>query len=155
MPDLRLDLAVTYETDSPTVDENQLRRCVERALLAEGWVGDVELSLLFTDDGVIQSLNRQYRGIDEVTDVLSFPQFDPTRNDFVLPTVGARLLGDVVISMPQASRQAAEFGHSVAREIGYLTIHGTLHLLGYDHETTVDREQMREREEAALVDLPR
>jgi len=157
MPDLQVTLAITYEgAFDQTVDEDQLRRCVERAVGSQFPSGEVELSLVFVDDTAIRGLNRQFRGVDAVTDVLSFPQEDAAAGaEFVVPGLGPRLLGDVVISVPRAIRQAEEFGHSIAREIAYLMVHGTLHLLGYDHETAAERQRMRELEEAALVDLPR
>ncbi len=128
-----------------------LRRVVERALAAEGIDQPVEISLVITDDAEIRRLNAAYRGIDRPTDVLSFPQTVPgEETPFVSPPGQAEQLGDIVISFPRARQQAEEYGHSLERELSYLTVHGLLHLLGYDHEKEDERRVMREKEEAAL-----
>jgi len=132
------------------IDEGQLRHLVETALHAEGLSGTVELSLTLTDDAEVQRLNREFRGMDAPTDVLSFPLLSPEESPFVPPPDGILHLGDVVLSHPRVVAQAAEYGHSVQRELGYLTVHGVLHLLGYDHESAADKERMRAREEAIL-----
>lgn len=111
-----------------------------------------EVSVAFVDDAQIHGLNRRFRQVDRPTDVLSFPSGDGPAGD------GAPApLGDVVISLETAFRQAVEFGHSPEREVGYLVAHGVLHLLGFDHDREEDRTVMRELEEAALaqVALPR
>ncbi|MFZ5645440.1 MAG: rRNA maturation RNase YbeY [Bacillota bacterium] len=118
----------------------------------EGCGEGAEVSLVLTGDDYIWELNRKYRGIDSSTDVLSFAQHegDP------MPDSGEEdLLGDVVISLPAAVRQGEEYGHGFNRELAYLTAHGVLHLLGYDHMDEESRAVMREKEEAALatVDL--
>ncbi len=157
-PPPALDLRLSVEVDpayAAAVDVELLERVVERALAAEGLGGPVELTLVITDDEEIRQLNATYRGVDQTTDVLSFPLEDPGGPTFPAPPGQPRHLGDVVISHPKASSQATEYGHSVRRELAYLTAHGTLHLLGYDHETEADRQAMREREEAALVEVPR
>lgn len=111
-------------------------------LRREGRDPDVELSVLFCDDPVIQSLNREYRGLDQPTDVLSFAQEEP------------RLLGDVVISLEMARRQAIAQKHSLRREVEWLFLHGTLHLLGYDDDTEEGLQAMLARQEAVLLELP-
>ncbi|MBI2938951.1 MAG: rRNA maturation RNase YbeY [Chloroflexi bacterium] len=136
------------------VSPRQLEQSIRRVLTAEGVGGLVEIGLTVTDDDGIRALNREYRGLDAPTDVLSFPLEGGT-GEFVTPAGQARQLGDVVISYPRAEAQAGEYGHSRERELAYLAVHGVLHLLGYDHETEADRARMREREEAALHDLPR
>jgi probable rRNA maturation factor len=158
-----IDLQLDLEADEPFADQldsNLLFRVVERALLAEGIAGTVGITLVITDDEEIRDLNDAHRGVDEPTDVLSFPlEASPlgggTSDGFVTPPDLARHLGDVVISYPRAEAQAREYGHSIRRELAYLTVHGCLHLLGYDHEDEADREAMRSREEAALVEIPR
>lgn len=129
-----------------------LERACSEALKAEGWDA-AEVSVVVTGDEEIRTLNREFRGIDEPTDVLSFPleewEGDPAEG---VP-VGEILLGDVVISLERARSQADEYGHSLLRELGFLAVHGVLHLLGYDHETEDDRRAMREREEAVLSAL--
>ncbi|WP_018247790.1 rRNA maturation RNase YbeY [Orenia marismortui] len=100
-----------------------------------------EVSIALVDDKYIHGLNHRYRGKDQPTDVLSFPQEDNY------------LLGDIIISLETAQRQAEEYNHSFIREIGFLTVHGMLHLLGYDHYEEESRKIMREKEEEILVEL--
>lgn len=136
-------------------DAALLRRAVAAALEAEergtGYAVDVRV----TDDAAIQALNREHRGVDQPTDVLSFPLQDgdgaePTGPSFVLPPGAVVHLGDVVLSWPRAAAQAAEYGHAVEREAAYLAVHGVLHLLGYDHEQPADAPIMRAHEEAVM-----
>lgn len=112
------------------------------------------MSVTFVDDAEIHSLNREHRGVDRPTDVLSFPQFEP---DEVFPEGAPFMLGDLVVSLETARRQAAEFGHGEEREIAFLLVHGFLHLMGYDHETPEDEAAMRERQRELLehLGLPR
>jgi cytidine deaminase len=123
---------------------------VESAL-AGGAGPRVEVSVALVDDGYIHDLNRRFRGQDRPTDVLSFPmgEEEPGAGD----EPGVLLLGDVVISLPAAVRQAAEYGHGLAWEVARLAVHGTLHLLGYDHERDEDARRMQEREDAVLAAL--
>jgi len=146
---VELDIKITPDF-AIQIDEGQLRHLLETALRVEGLSGTVELSLTLTDDAEMQRLNREFRGVDAPTDVLSFPLLSPEESPFVPPPDGILHLGDVVLSYPRAVAQAAEYGHSVQRELGYLTVHGVLHLLGYDHESAADKERMRAREEAVL-----
>ena len=111
------------------------------------------IGLHLVGDDTIRALNAEHRGIDGHTDVLSFPLHNPTGAPFVLPPDQPVSLGDVVVSHPRAVEQAAEFGHSTDREIGYLVAHGVLHVLGHDHEAKPDRVRMRQREEEALRPL--
>ncbi|MCK8824460.1 rRNA maturation RNase YbeY [Fuchsiella alkaliacetigena] len=99
-----------------------------------------EVSVALVDNEHIQRLNKRYRQQDQVTDVLSFPQDD-------------ELLGDIIISLPRAESQAREYGHSLAREVGFLTVHGMLHLLGYDHQDQQSKRVMRKKEEQILAEL--
>jgi len=111
----------------------------------------VELSLWLTTDRIIQRLNRQHRRIDKPTDVLSFPQIEPL-GQWVNGSMGQWVhLGDVVISLPTARRQAGEQGWSLEQEIAWLTVHGVLHLLGYEDETETAREKMLKRQEEILT----
>ena len=107
-----------------------------------------ELSVTVTDDGTVRGLNREYAGEDEVTDVLSFSQQEGEK--LVGPPGGVPALGEVVIAYPQAFRQAEEGGRSVEEEVTRLLIHGTLHLLGYDHAEPGEERRMRGREEELL-----
>ena len=113
-----------------------------------------EISLTFVDMEEIQNLNREYRGIDSVTDVLSFPQFE-SKDEF--PETGEIILGDVVVCTEKAMLQAEEFGHSPEREILYLFTHSLLHLMGYDHMEEDEKRIMRQTEEAVMnrIDLGR
>jgi probable rRNA maturation factor len=128
---------------------------VTALLRREGRDPDVELSLLFCDDPVIRSLNRDYRGIDRPTDVLSFGQdMDGEEEpvDTALPL--SVVLGDVVISLETAERQAEAQRHPPAQEVEWLLLHGTLHLLGYDDATEDGLQSMIERQQAVLQELP-
>ena len=135
-----------------------IKRCVRTALRCEGMEMPCEVSVLITDDDGIRALNRQYRDIDQPTDVLSFPlqrfsssgvlEFDP--NAFV-PDNDFLNLGDIVISAERVKSQAVEYAHSTEKETAYLTIHSVLHLLGYDHvDEAEEKKRMRKREEEIL-----
>ena len=132
-----------------------LRDVATRALTGEGLEGAYQVTLTIVPDARIRQLNREHRGIDKVTDVLSFPLTDQDGASFVLPPAAPTHLGDVVVALEQARRQAALYEHSFERELAYLTAHGILHLLGYDHEDEEDKVQMRAREEEILAELPR
>jgi probable rRNA maturation factor len=123
--------------------------------------GSIEISVLVTDDAALHRLNRDYRGVDAPTDVLSFAdeeESDGAHSAFVRAPDAPRYLGDLAISYERAVAQAAEYGHSRERELAFLTVHGVLHLLGYDHERSPeDQASMRAREEAIMrqIGLPR
>lgn len=117
----------------------------------EGLNDPVEVSVSFVDNSTIRELNKHYRGINTPTDVLSFPQ--EADDDFFLPPGFPRVLGDIVISLEQAAKQAEEYGHNLQREVVYLAVHGLLHLLGYDHETAEEKKIMRHKEEQVLTEL--
>ena len=110
----------------------------------------VEISLTLVDAEEIQQLNRDYRNVDKVTDVLSFPQYDDL-NEF--PEEGEIMLGDVIICRQRAEEQAAEFGHSVKREMVYLFVHSVCHLLGYDHMEDDEKAEMRAKEESVMEQI--
>ena len=134
---------------------------MEATLDAEGVTALCEINILITDDCGIHGINKAARNIDRPTDVLSFPMFElepgnpPTDwADYMDPGSNAVPLGDMVISLERAKAQAREFGHSVKREVGYLTIHAMLHLLGYDHlDEGPMKKQMRAREEAIAATI--
>ena len=107
---------------------------------------NVEVSVSFVGDDEIRDLNRDYRGVDKSTDVLSFPMDD----EFIIDN---RILGDVIINTRRVMEQAEELGHSNERELSYLTVHSILHLLGYDHMEDEDKKEMREREKLAMKEL--
>ncbi|HUX48727.1 MAG TPA: rRNA maturation RNase YbeY, partial [Dehalococcoidia bacterium] len=111
-----------------------------------------EVSLVFTDSETVRQLNRDYRGVDEPTDVLAFYMLPQKGSDssFALPPDGVTRLGEVIISYPQAVEQAREQGHATEKELALLVIHGILHLLGYDHEEAKEEIKMRRRERELL-----
>jgi probable rRNA maturation factor len=111
---------------------------------------EAEFSVTFVDEAAIQELNREYRGLDRPTDVLSFAQEE---GDPFLPPDAPRMLGDIIISVPTAIRQAEERGHEAVDELGLLLIHGFLHLLGEDHDTPAKKKQMWARQQALLDQL--
>ena len=133
-----------------------IQKCVEATLNAENVNIPCEINVLVTNDKGIHAINLASRNIDRATDVLSFPMFQltagepPTEDgDYLDPETGLCPLGDMCISLERAEAQAKEFGHSTRREIGYLTIHSMLHLLGYDHlDEGEQKRQMRAREES-------
>lgn len=149
---------ITFQTTClvPTPVTNIIRRCIEATLNAEKVPVACEINVLITDDKGIQAINQAYRGIDKPTDVLSFPMFRLVPGElpedwaeYLDPGTGLCPLGDMAISLKRARAQAEEFGHSPRREVGYLTIHSMLHLLGYDHvDEGPMKKQMRAREEA-------
>jgi len=133
------------------VDEEWLRDVVALVLAAEG-VAQAEVGVVVTGDSAVRDLNRRYRGEDERTDVLSFALRE-NAGEFILPPGESTRLGDVVISLPAARRQAKQAGHSVERELALLVVHGLLHLLGYDHAVEAEERLMRSREAALLTSL--
>lgn len=147
------------EVDCPAGTQELLEKVISAALEAEGVEADCEINVLLTDDEGIHQVNLDMRGVDRPTDVLSFPMFDlqpgekPGEED-ADPDTGLVPLGDMCLSLERARAQAEEFGHSVERELSYLTVHSVLHLLGYDHmDEGPMKVQMRGREEAILQTL--
>lgn len=130
-----------------------IRRCCNAVLRGEGFEGSAEVSVSFLDNQQIRELNRDHRGKDIETDVLSFPMGENGVYDRN-PETGASILGDIVISVEKAVAQAELYGHTLQREIGFLTVHSMLHLLGYDHEDGgLPAALMREKEEEVLEEL--
>lgn len=137
----------------PTGLRMLIRRCCHAVLQMEQFPDPAEISVTFVDNEQIHEMNLQYRNKDSATDVLSFPMGEDGYYDINHET-GARILGDIVISVPRAVEQARTYGHSLEREIGFLTAHSMLHLLGYDHEKGgLDRVRMREKEERVMQAL--
>ncbi len=137
-----------------------IRRAINAALEYEKFDEPAEVSVTFVDDEAIRELNRDYRGKDRATDVLSFPLCED-EDDFVMPPMSDEdgeedaepvALGDIVISVERAKAQAEEYGHAFERELAFLAVHSTLHLLGYDHERSEeeDKDQRRRQEEILL-----
>ena len=139
-----------------------ITKCIETTLAAEGVTVPCEINVLVTNDKGIHAINKASRNIDRPTDVLSFPMFEleagnPPQDwvEYLDPETDLCPLGDMCISLERATAQAKEFGHSVRREVGYLTIHSMLHLLGYDHlDEGPMKQQMRAREEAIAATIP-
>lgn len=137
----------------PTGIRLLIRRCCHAVLELENFDGSAEVSVTFVDNEGIHELNKQYRNIDRETDVLSFPLGENGEYDINLDT-GAKMLGDIVISIEKAMEQAEMYNHALQREIGFLTVHSMLHLLGYDHEQGGLAEvHMREKEETVLTQI--
>ena len=148
----QIDIHVEEEFQEE-VDEGWARRIAQTVLKAEGVAPPYEMSLVFTDSETVKQLNRDYRGVDESTDVLAFYMLPQKEVDgsFALPPDGVTRLGEVIISYPQAVEQAREQGHSTEKELALLVIHGILHLLGYDHEEPEEEAKMRTREKELLA----
>ncbi|KYH28582.1 MULTISPECIES: rRNA maturation RNase YbeY [Clostridium] len=151
--------------DKLKIDDNILKNVndiIEYALKEEGVNIDTEISVIFIDNDEIRNINKDQRNIDRVTDVLSFPMLnypkgkvykDVYKNNNFSPAdlnEGRLVLGDIVLSLERAKEQSEEYGHSLLREVCYLTIHSVLHLLGYDHMEEEERSIMRQREEKIL-----
>ncbi len=140
-----------------------IKNCISAVLKEENISAVCEINVLVADDQTIRLINQNTRGIDKPTDVLSFPMFELQAGNppedwsvYIDPDTGLCPLGDMVISYERAVSQAKEYGHSVRREIGYLTIHSMLHLLGYDHmDEGEEKRKMREREEKIASTLSR
>lgn len=131
--------------------ENLIRQIIIFTLNKEGIKSESEVSILLVDNDYIKNLNLNYRKKNTPTDVLSFAMRDKVAGDISINLANRKeLLGDIVISIEMAQYQAKDFGHSLEREIGYLTVHGILHLLGYDHKTKEDKALMRAEEENIL-----
>ncbi len=150
---MKLKTYFTNEQTSHKVDislRNLIRRAVLATLEYEGFDRDCEVSVTFTDNEGIRVLNREYREKDSATDVLSFPMYDFPAGD--TPPEGFPCeLGEIVLSLERAESQAEEFGHSFKREVAFLTVHSTLHLLGYDHELSEeDDADMRRRQKEVM-----
>ena len=155
MADNKIRVVITNKQKTvkiPTGIRMLVRRCCNAVLQMEKFEGPAEISVTFTDNKGIKELNSQYRNKDIETDVLSFPMGENGVYDTDMDT-GAKILGDVVISMEKARDQAELFGHSLQREVGYLTAHSVLHLLGYDHMENLEKVRMREKEELVMEQL--
>ncbi|MDD4715872.1 MAG: rRNA maturation RNase YbeY [Oscillospiraceae bacterium] len=153
---------IRFETPAPCAPQiaRLIRTAIRGALKAESVSVPCEVDVLITGDAEIHKLNLAQRGVDRPTDVLSFPAFSLLPGAFVArpediePATGLMPLGDMVLSLERAARQAREYGHSFHREIGFLTVHSMLHLLGYDHmDDGPEQRRMRAREEVILQEL--
>lgn len=146
-----MELYVQNQQDElPVAPETEelLRRAMEATLQKEGYNTEAqgEAGIVLVSNENIQDLNRTYREQDQVTDVLSFGLADSEADPYPI-------LGEIVIALPRAAEQARELGHPLERELAFLAVHGTLHLLGYDHEKEEEASQMRTQEKAIMEEL--
>jgi probable rRNA maturation factor len=135
------------------VDKGWLRWAVKLTLAQSGTTSDIELSLVIAGDDTVHELNKNYRGVDRTTDVIAFALSQANGKEadrFVMPPDDSIHLGEVIVSYPQAKRQANEHYHSIEHELALLVTHGVLHLLGYDHELPEDKKEMRALEAKVL-----
>lgn len=133
-------------------DMELLQSLIETAAKKEE-LEEGEISVTFVNDEEIQEINKTYRDKDQPTDVLSFPMYEADETEIeVFDEEEPLLLGDIIISVPRAQKQAEEFGHSVEREVGFLLVHGFLHLLGYDHGNEEEEQKMFGRQEEILTE---
>ncbi len=161
---MRNKINITFEimTVKQPIVASVIKKCIETTLLLENVRVPCEINVLVTGDKGIHAINKASRDIDRPTDVLSFPMFTLTPGqppedwtEYLDPETGLCPLGDMCVSLERATAQAKEFGHSARREVGYLTIHSVLHLLGYDHlDEGEQKKQMRAREEAIIATIP-
>lgn len=155
MQSTRINITFDFLTIKRFFIESTIKKCIRKTLEILGVSAPCEINVLVTDDRGIHAINKASRNVDRPTDVLSFPMFQLTAgvlpedwSAYLDPETQMCPLGDMAISFERAVKQADEFGHSVRREIGYLTIHSVLHLLGYDHmDDGPQKKQMRTEEE--------
>lgn len=149
----RLKVTVSFQSRHPyKPNESLLKKAAQSAVKAAGVESSVEMGISVTGDSAVRKLNARYRGLDEVTDVLSFGLRDGDK--FPALPDGILRLGDVVLAYPRCKEQALEYGHTVDEEAALLAIHGTLHLLGYDHEaSTTEANRMKRAERVALKSI--
>ena len=133
--------------------EEVAKKAILVALAAEGIVCDGEISLVFVKDEEMKRLNNEYRNMDYATDVLSFPQLEPHEVSDINKPGNYAALGDIVINLDKAHAQAEEYGHSIEREVAFLTVHSVLHLLGYDHEDDTCDEEIFAKQEDILTSI--
>ncbi|SUP41337.1 rRNA maturation RNase YbeY [Veillonella criceti] len=147
-----MEVTISYAegmTTEAAYEEIILKVCAEVSRVY-GLGEEEELSVLLCDNEYIHTLNKTYRGIDRPTDVLSFALNEGEEED---SEEESHLLGDLIISLERTAEQAEEYGHPFERELAYLTVHGCLHILGYDHMTDADKKEMRQEEEFVLGNL--
>ncbi|MGG0317421.1 rRNA maturation RNase YbeY [Priestia megaterium] len=149
-----MSLVIDFIDETNEVSEEQqkeLEKLLEAAAIYENLQEDTEVSVTFVDNDRIQEINHQYRHKNQPTDVISFALEEMGEDEMqIIGDELPRVLGDIVISIPKAHEQAEEYNHSFMRELGFLTVHGFLHLLGYDHETSEDEKEMFTRQKDIL-----
>ncbi|RAL25861.1 rRNA maturation RNase YbeY [Thermoflavimicrobium daqui] len=147
---IQLDLQVNIDLNKEEEKAvSWIRVVLEQAARVEE-LPPIDVSIMIVDNATIQHINKEHRQVDRPTDVLSFPLWEPDEEWIITDEEETVPLGDIVISLPKAKEQAKEYGHSLAREISFLAVHGFLHLLGYDHETKEQEEEMFARQEEVL-----
>lgn len=146
-----MELLIDDRQDKVIIEED-VKETVKNVILEcfklEGLSTNYEVSVSFVDNEEIRQLNREYRGKDSPTDVISFPMEDDEIGEDYTP-----ILGDIVISAEKALQQSVEFGHSFKREVAYLTAHSMFHLMGYDHESEEEKLVMRQKEKEVMKQL--
>ncbi len=154
MSDRGLIIRFSKTKDFPELDyyfKTVIRRAILATLEHEKFKFDAEVSVTLCDNEYIRGLNKEYRGKDKHTDVLSFPLYEDGNFDLG-ECIGGAMLGDIVISVERAREQAKEVGNPFLREIAFLTVHSTLHLLGYDHERSAEEDELQCRIQREITD---
>lgn len=148
---------ITWEEESISPEEREsltdlLNQAVQEAIRQSEGPEEAEVSIVLSNDERIHELNLEYRGVDRPTDVLSFALQEEAEEEPDI-VIEDDMLGDILISVERAREQAKEYGHSFERELIYLAVHGTLHLLGFDHEEETEKQEMRSKEEEVMSEL--
>ncbi|GGG13673.1 endoribonuclease YbeY [Lysinibacillus alkalisoli] len=147
-------LTIDFLDETKAVQDHHIdlvEKLLQHAIASEGIKEDAEISVTFVTNEAIQAINKQYRNKDRATDVISFALEEMGEEEIAVQVEGMpRVLGDIIISIDRAVEQAAEYGHSFERELGFLAVHGLLHLLGYDHMTAADEKEMFSKQDAIL-----
>ncbi|MFA8439569.1 rRNA maturation RNase YbeY [Pueribacillus sp. YX66] len=147
-------LSISYLDETSEVQAEELdliKQLLNKAAEYENLSGEIEVSIMFVDNEKIRKINKQYRNMDKPTDVISFALEEQVEGEVEIVGVTLpRILGDIVISIPKAKQQAKDYNHSYRRELGFLALHGFLHLLGYDHGTEKEEQMMFQRQKEIL-----
>lgn len=147
-------LSISYLDETSEVQAEELdliKQLLNKAVEYENLSGEIEVSITFVDNEKIRKINKQYRNMDKPTDVISFALEEQVEGEVEIVGVTLpRILGDIVISIPKAKQQAKDYNHSYRRELGFLALHGFLHLLGYHHETEKEEQMMFQRQKEIL-----
>ena len=147
-------LVIDFMDETNEITEEQVERIeklLQHAAKEENVPDGAEVSITFVDNEKIREINRDYRGKDQPTDVISFALEEMGEEEIEIVGVDVPpVLGDIIISVPKAREQAEQYGHSFMRELGFLAVHGFLHLLGYDHETEEEEKEMFTKQELIL-----
>lgn len=150
-----MNVTVDLNDETDMINEHHeklVNDLVNKTLEFEQVKGEIEVSVTFVSEERIQALNAEYRGKDQPTDVISFALNDEVEGELVILDDVPNMLGDIIISVSHIKQQAEDYGHSFERELGFLTVHGMLHLLGYDHMTDAEEKDMFSRQENILAD---